>query len=523
MDDWGDGGLIFQVEQDGILTDYFVGSGEGNTFTFTAGDLTPAFIAGDLTCDALSITVDGDSLLIDNTEATVFPGEPSPELIQCAVYGGWCDSNGGVSNSMWVSFTAPDTGQLEISTCNDDTNYDTAIAVYEVGDCADFSTYTLVSSNDDAYGGCGEGNQFSGVCYASCLNPGEEYFIMVEGWGGATGVAELTVSSVDLEEQIDGFVRDVACANIKGETGSRIIPQVIGLGINYDIAWEGPFDYSSTDRIIEDVPAGDYTCTITNDCGFSGTATFTVNQPEPVSTEFEVTNTTCFGAGNGALAAESFGGAEPYAYMWSGPNETVGFEAELDSLVEGNYFLEVTDDNGCVYNSTVTLETDDFLEFSLGEDEVICMNQYILMEGPEGFFQFEWQDGSTNGSYVFAGPESGVGTHSVSLTVLNEDGCEYTDVITVEVENCVGVYENLVKFSVYPNPVSRMLNIELSSVEMGHDTRVVLQNALGQLVYSEQVTSLNSTIDVSDFAVGVYKLAVFQGETSLFSEKVVIQ
>ena len=87
----------------------------------------------------------------------------------------------------------------------------------------------------------------------------------------------------------------------------------------------------------------------------------------------------------------------------------------------------------------------------------------------------------------------------------------------------MGVYENLVKFSVYPNPVSRMLNIELSSVEMGHDTRVVLQNALGQLVYSEQVTSLNSTIDVSDFAVGVYKLAVFQGETSLFSEKVVIQ
>ena len=42
VDDYGDGGLIFEVIQEGVITSYLVGTGEGNTFTFTAGDLTPA-------------------------------------------------------------------------------------------------------------------------------------------------------------------------------------------------------------------------------------------------------------------------------------------------------------------------------------------------------------------------------------------------------------------------------------------------------------------------------------------------
>lgn len=523
VDDWGDGGLTFEVEQDGIVTNYLVGGGQGNTFTFTAGDLTPAFVPGDRVCEALSIEVDGDSLLVDNTEATVFPGEPAPILIGCAVYGGWCDSNGGASNTMWVSFTAPDEGQLEISTCNDDTNFDSAIAVYEVGDCSDFNTFNLVSSNDDAYGGCPNGNGFAGVCYASCLTPGEEYYIMVEGWAGATGVAELTVTTVDVEEVINGFVRDVACANIKGETGSRIIPQVVGLGINYDISWSGPFDFSSDEWILENVPAGDYTCTITNACGYSDEATFTVDQPSAVSTEFNVTNTSCMGAGNGELSVEATGGTGEYQYSWTGPDEFAAFEAELDSLAEGTYFLEITDENDCVYNSAISLDTEDILEFSLGEDEVICMNQFILFESPIGFYTYEWQDGSVNSTYTFSGPDSGVGNYNVSLTILNDEGCTYTDVVSVEVENCVGIEENHVQFNVYPNPVSEELTINLVGFSGLESTVFVLRNSLGQEVYASQWSSSELHIDVSNFSAGVYSLSALQGEKTLFTEKVIIK
>jgi hypothetical protein len=67
IDDWGDGGLIFELIQDGVLTSFFQGSGQGNTFTFTAGDLTPAFIDGDRPCDSFSLEILKDFVeLMDN-------------------------------------------------------------------------------------------------------------------------------------------------------------------------------------------------------------------------------------------------------------------------------------------------------------------------------------------------------------------------------------------------------------------------------------------------------------------------
>jgi len=151
IDDWGDGGTTFEVFQDGIQTGYYEGSGQGNDFVFTAGDLTPAFIPGDRPCDSFLIVEDGESLIIDNTEATTSPGEVEPPELTCAAYGSWCPSNNGATNTMWVSFIPETTGAYEISTCNDGNTFDTALALYSADDCSDFSTFTVISANDDAY------------------------------------------------------------------------------------------------------------------------------------------------------------------------------------------------------------------------------------------------------------------------------------------------------------------------------------------------------------------------------------
>jgi len=66
-----------------------------------------------------------------------------------------------------------------------------------------------------------------------------------------------------------------------------------------------------------------------------------------------------------------------------------------------------------------------------------------------------------------------------------------------------------VGFTAYPNPVKNVLNIRANE----KITSAVVYNVLGQEVYSANVNSLSSTIDMASFANGVYFVKVTIGGT----------
>lgn len=508
VDDYGDGGLILEVVQDGIITSYFQGTGDGNTFTFTAGELTPAFIDGDRPCESLSAEIDGASVVLENAEATVNPGEVSPPEGFCGAYGEWCASNNGPSNTMWVTFTPETDGAYEVSSCNELNDFDTAIAVYQVEDCSDFSTYTLLSSNDDSYIGCTEGaNGFASTCYVSCLNPGETYYIQLDGWGGAVGTTEITVTTHLGEPELNSYITNVQCANVKGETGSRVVPQINGLGINYSVTWEGPNDYTSEERTLEEVPAGEYTCTITNDCGYSITETFIVEMPETIMPNFVGELTSCEELEDGAIMTDITGGEEPYDLIWSGPDSFQSFEPNIENLGVGTYFLEVEDDNGCEYQFQYTISEENDLSFSLGNDPILCLDETIEFEGPSGFFVYEWQDGSENSTFDFSAEEIGVGVYPITLTILDAVGCTHTDVLNVTVENCLGIYDYTdVDFGLFPNPSSGEVNF-INTENTLITGRILVFDSAGKEVYYSD-TEISNSIDLSFLSQGVYSVMI---------------
>ncbi|MFK7755606.1 MAG: T9SS type A sorting domain-containing protein [Flavobacteriales bacterium] len=527
IDDWGDGGADFEVFQDGIQTGFYEGAGGGNDFTFTAGDLTPAFIPGDRPCESLFIVEDGESLLIDNTGATATPGEVEPPEITCGAYGAWCPSNNGASNTMWVSFTPETIGSYEISTCNDGNTFDTALAVYSADDCSDFDTFSLVSGNDDAYIGCSSGSTgFASICYVNCLNVGQEYFIQVDGWGGGDiGVTELTVTSYEAPPELAAITTNIQCANVKGETGSRIVPQVNGWGVDYDVVWSGPNNYSSTDRVITDINQGDYTCILTNSCGETLTGTFTISMPNPVSSDFTIDNTTCVGAGDGSIIVSASGGNAPYEYLWTGEDDFVADGDTISDLSEGTYALVVIDDNNCEYSSAVTVESDNELEFSLGDDQVICLDETVVLEGPAGFFLYDWQDGSENSTFIVNGSD-GEGVYSINLTVSNSIGCEHTDVVTITVDNCLEVSElyNSV-LELYPNPVQNTLFIELPEAVWSRyadqELGVVITDLRGAQVMIASLNQASGMLDLNNLASGVYVVQLMANSEVSRSIKIV--
>ncbi len=519
VDDYGDGGTVFEIYQDGIITSFFEGTGTGNVFTFTAGDLTPAFIDGDRPCESFEIFADGDSVVLENAEATASPGEVSPPEGYCGAYGQWCESNDGASNTMWVAFTPEDTGSYEVSSCNELNDFDTAIAVYSAENCADFSSFTLISSNDDSYVGCDQGSTgFASICYISCLNVGETYYIQLDGWNGDTGTSEITVSSYEGDIEVNSYVQDVQCANVKGETGSGIVPQINGMGINYDVAWEGPNNFTSDERVLENIAGGEYTCTITNDCGFSTVETYVIEIPALVAPNFTSMIVSCPELENGTISTDISGGEEPYEISWSGPENFQSFDPSLENLAAGAYFLEIEDDNGCEYTFQYSLEAGNDLEFSLGADPTLCLDETIEFEGPTGFYIFEWQDGSDNSTFDFSAQENGEGIFPINLTISDQEGCSFTDVVNVVVENCLDISEmEEVNIEIYPNPSKGVFRIKNSS---NKSVQVKILDSRGKEVYNK-VNYNTDQIDVSSLTAGVYHLIILDSGL-IYQEKLIL-
>lgn len=92
-----------------------------------------------------------------------------------------------------------------------------------------------------------------------------------------------------------------------------------------------------------------------------------------------ITNSKCFNAHNGSIAANitggiPFGGAVPYIISWTGPNAFSSSSSSISSLAPGIYHLNIKDNSGCKdfdKDYTVT-EPEDMLISTVKEKDVTC-------------------------------------------------------------------------------------------------------------------------------------------------------
>jgi len=185
VDSYGDGGLVFELYENGSFAHSYVGSGTGNTWTFEVGNTgLPIY---DSPCGAPEILPNGEGALLDNTACVSQSSEPRPAGGNCGLFGVWCEGN--ITNTAWAYFVAEQDVTYEITSCNEGAGFDTQLALYKVDNCSDWASFELISANDDMAGGCDVANGYSSLMYASCLEAGATYFIQVDGWEGAVGSA----------------------------------------------------------------------------------------------------------------------------------------------------------------------------------------------------------------------------------------------------------------------------------------------------------------------------------------------
>ena len=136
--------------------------------------------------------------------------------------------------------------------------------------------------------------------------------------------------------QITGLVQDLDC---NADGNGAIDLTVTGGTMPYTYTWSN----GSMTEDLSGLSAGTYQVVVTDANGCSLNRSYTVTEPLALAQTALVTDVSCFGVGDGAIAVSVTGGVLPYSYSWSSGEVT----EDLFNISGGSYTLTITDANGC--------------------------------------------------------------------------------------------------------------------------------------------------------------------------------
>ncbi len=171
------------------------------------------------------------------------------------------------------------------------------------------------------------------------------YSAIVTDSKGCTSTASATISQPTILTA-STVVNNVRCFN--QTSGSAIVSATGGSSI-YTYQWSN----GQTGQMATGLSAGNYQVVATDSRGCSTTSSFVVSQPTQVQTSISSFPTSC-GNSNGVVSALASGGISPYNYNWTPGNIS---STQIAGLNSGNYFVEVSDANGCSITSSTTISS----------------------------------------------------------------------------------------------------------------------------------------------------------------------
>lgn len=141
-----------------------------------------------------------------------------------------------------------------------------------------------------------------------------------------------------------------------------------------------PFTYTWSNgeesAIIEDLCAGKYYVTISDDAGCNKRDSFELFESPLLSALISATDETAFEANDGTAKIEVSGGSGSYIYLWSNGEQG----ASIDDLSPGEYTCTITDENECSIVESVIVEAFICPDLELIHEQV-DLNCFEICEG----------------------------------------------------------------------------------------------------------------------------------------------
>lgn len=156
---------------------------------------------------------------------------------------------------------------------------------------------------------------------------------------------------------------------------------------------------------------------------------FTITQPAGmIITLSALRNVSCYLGNNGMVRISVSNGTRPYTYNWSSGST----RDSAYSLSANNYYVTVTDSNGCTLSDTFTITQPTLLTGTMSRTNILCHgantgNATITASGGTTPYSYLWNDPLAQTTATATNLIAG----TYRVVVADLLGCNYTDSITL--------------------------------------------------------------------------------------------
>lgn len=285
------------------------------------------------------------------------------------------------------------------------------------------------------------------------------YFLTATNEFGCTSNKVANVVSSELA--ITGTVTNNPC---RGLTVGAIDLSIIGSASPFEFEWTN----GAESEDLMNLASGEYEVIVTDMNGCQSTASFQVSQPDAFNFSETVTNATC-GSADGEIDMTVSGGTGNLDFDWrNSTNTQVATDEDLIGFGQGQYTLNVTDENGCSDAFIVNISEDGGPSIILDSvTSASCLDDGALftsIDALNGVNTILWSNSETTDDMT------NLSDGSYSVTVTDNSGCIGNAIFNV------------------PNAIPTLTEICLVTVDQATNTNLI--------VWEKPVTT-----DISSFVV----------------------
>ncbi len=256
------------------------------------------------------------------------------------------------------------------------------------------------------------------------------YQVVVTDLVGCDDTLVVSLSQPQFPIDVAFTIQNVNCF---GDSTGSIEASIFGGTAPYQFSWST----SDTTLLIDSLPIGVYAIQVidSNSCTYVETAI--IFQPAaPLNATYSTIVPQCFGYSDGQLIVSTTGGTPGYQYNWSTTDST----STIDSIPTGNYSVQITDANGCIFDLDCFLDQPAQIQPSFDSDILVGCSPLVVefFNTSDANFNCEWTFGD---SLSYTGCDDVIitfdtgGVYDVNLIAYDANGCfndiTYSNYITV--------------------------------------------------------------------------------------------
>jgi hypothetical protein len=257
------------------------------------------------------------------------------------------------------------------------------------------------------------------------------YDVEIIDANGCTDTTSVEVTAPD-ELLASAVITDVECF---GESTGALDVTVTGGTTPYTYTWNNII-YNGQEDIV-DVPAGDYSLTVTDADGCTVVVNDSITEPDQLQVAAAFTNVNCNGIADGTIDLTVTGGTAPYAFDWS--DDTLDGDEDPIDLGPGTYNVTITDANGCTTTTSQAITQPPALQVFGSTVPAVCGEPNgsidMTIQGGTAPYTIVWSDTTLNGIE----DPMGLLPNVYTVTVEDANGCEVIENFNVNTPNALEV------------------------------------------------------------------------------------